>query len=122
MKFSLIVLIAFIAIVSGQSWDQLRLARDVFHVVEITIHEYLLNTSGKPLDQRLQFAFQILLAAGSNVTAAAACNGIHQIASYVCNIAANGTTSSVATSGTTESSGSGSTGTGYRSGKINFPA
>lgn len=117
MKSSLIALLVVVAIVSGQQSDQLRVARDIFHVVAATIHEYLSNPSGIPLEQRLQFALQMLLAAGSNITAASACQGIHLTASYVCNIAASGAPASIGTIGRPASSGS----TGYRVGKINFP-
>lgn len=116
MKLLLVVLLAIPIFVSGQTPDQIRVARDSFRIVAATIDEYLLNPLGIPLVHRIHLALELLFSVNSNVSATTACYGTYQIASYVCNIA--GATSGVVSSGSAAST----TSTGYYSGTIHFPS
>lgn len=123
MKVSLVILFTLTAIVTGQTPEQFRAARDIFRVVAATIDDYLQHPSGSPLDEKLQLAFQVLLlSANSNITAATACYALYQTTSYVCGIAAGGVPASAASNDTTTSTGStGSSGSTATNGSFQFP-
>lgn len=129
MRPSFIFLLVSIAIVSSQMTDQVRMARDTYRVAATTLTNYLLKPSGN-LDQLMQLAFQVLMAAGSNVTALGACYGLYQTTSYVCNIAASSgvptvtaPTAAPSTFGTIQfaPSNTAAGSTGYPYGPVHFP-